>query len=209
MVSKTLDPVPFPTGHENLMAQWLMASWRSWRLWQPSPARTNASQPTPTPHSHALPCCHVLSMPRASCTLRPLPSSLSPSSQIHPAFTLSRYPVPLSLPTALPLHPASPAGRFTHRVPQTGSNARLGFPLINTNPLSITAFAPSMPLGHEDYPPVGNTTVRQTVSNPMRCRRNCTETESPFTWNGLIAACRSRTYVTSTCHLQHEQAGKP
>jgi len=84
-------------------------------------------------HSHALPCCHVLCLMHTA----PLPSSLSPSlppsSQIHPAFTLSRYPVPLSLPTALPLHPASPAGRFTHRVPQTGSNARLGFPLINTH----------------------------------------------------------------------------
>ena len=162
------------------------------------------------PHSpprHPIPM--LCSMPRASCTAPPLPL---PSP--HPLrYTLHLpYPVPLSLPTALPLHPASPAGRFTHRVPQTGSSACFGFPLIDINPSLMAHLHPLCPLEHEDYPPVGNAAVRQTVANPMRCRRNCTETENPFTWNGLIAACRSFAYicnfdVSSTTRTSRQAVG--
>ena len=151
----------------------------------------------------------LCSMPRASCTAPPLPL---PSP--HPLrYTLHLpYPVPLSLPTALPLHPASPAGRFTHRVPQTGSSACFGFPLIDINPSLMAHLHPLCPLEHEDYPPVGNAAVRQTVANPMRCRRNCTETENPFTWNGLFAACRSFAYicnfdVSSTTRTSRQAVG--
>ena len=200
MASETLDPVPFPTGHGHQNRSWLNGV----MALMATIARRNECLPQhPTPM--------LCSMPRASCTtppplFSPLPSPiLSDTPCIYPTLSRSHCRPPFHF---IP----HTSGTFAHRVPQTGSSACFGFPLIDTNPSLMARSHPLCPLEHEDYPPVGNAAVRQTVANPMRCRRNCTETENPFTWNGLIAACRSFAYicnfdVSSTTRTSRQAVG--